>query len=377
MPRLKIAIMGHFPIEGSPRGGVQTVISSLRDELSQRPDIDLHLLQHRQGISQGVIQGDGYTMHLFPARPQRLIPNMMRTPGLLAPYLQELAPDVVSTHQFEYALAAFRAGIPTVHTIHGFPGKELRVRRTLFTRAASLLELWQEQQVLRRATDIIAISQHVIELYRSRTQARFHRVNNPVAADFFEPYPAAHPVPGRLLFVGNLTPRKGVEIAIAAIERVRRQFPHAHLHIVGRPADPDYVTQLQKQAAPLGDAVVFRGSPDRAAVRRELAEAQALVLTSYDEHAPVIVAEAMVSGRPVVVTAVGALPDMVRPAETGYVAPAGDAIAVAQGIAHILADPQAAASMGARAATLARAQYHPQAVAEGYLQAMRICMQGA
>ncbi len=375
MKALKVALLGHFPPEGAARGGVQTVISSLRDVLSERDDIELHLLQHRQGIPSGVVEGPGYTMHLFAAPPQRLLPNMLRSRRLLAPYLRQLAPDVVSTHQFEYALAAFDAGLPTVHTIHGFPAKEFRVRRTLFTRVASLMDIWMERQVLQRATDIIAISQHVIELYQQRTRAVFHRVNNPVATVFFAASPEA--VPGRLLFVGNLTPRKGVEVAIAAVARLRDQFPQLRFHIVGAEADPAYVAQLRRQAAPLQDVVCFCGSPDREGIRQELAAAQALILSSHDEHAPVIVAEAMASGRPVVATRVGALPDMVQDEVTGYLAPAGDVEAVARGIARILSDPEKTAAMGRQAAAYAREQYHPQAVADGYLRAMRAAMQRA
>ena len=95
-----------------------------------------------------------------------------------------------------------------------------------------------------------------------------------------------------------------------------------------------------------------------------------MVLTSFDEHAPVIVAEAMAVGRAVVATTVGALPDMVEAGVTGYLAPPGDADAVAQGLARLLADPQHAASLGAEAARRARQLYHPAAVARGYLQAI-------
>lgn len=372
MPLLKIALMGHFPPSGPARGGVQTVIASLRDVFSTRADIELHLIQHRQNIPTATLTQPGYTAHNFAAASSRLIPNMMRTPGLLAPFLRELAPDVISTHQFEYALAAFASGIPTVHTIHGFPSKEFHVRRTLFTRLASLLDMWMEWQTLRRATDIIAISNHVIQLYQHRTHATFHRVNNPVAPLFFEL--SRDPEPYRLVFVGNLTPRKGVEVAIAAVAQVKQEFPQVRFDIVGAAADPTYVTQLQAQAAPLGDSVCFCGSPSQAGIKEVLARAQALVLTSHDEHAPVIVAEAMASGRPVVATRVGALPDMVEDGVTGYLAPAADVAAVAQAMRQVLKNPQHTRRMGVQAADYARRAYHPEAVADGYLQAMHAAM---
>ena len=369
---MRLAILGHFPFDAPARGGIQSVIANLRDALVADKSIDLHLIQHRQGIAAGSYEREGCTIHNFAAQPGRLWPNMMRTRGLVAPLLHELAPDAISTHQFEYALPALDTGRPTVHTIHGFPGKELGTRRDWFTRGASLWEMQLERQTLRRIRHIIAISSHVIELYQPRTRAQFHRVNNPVAPVFFLPSPP--PEPQRLVFVGNLTPRKGLEVAIAAIDQLRSSFPDLVFDIIGAPADPAYADVLRRQAAPLGKAVRFAGSPPQSGIKEALGRAQALVLTSFDEHAPVIVAEAMASGRAVVATAVGALPDMVEPGVTGYLAPPGDAEAVARGLARLLADPDHAADLGAEAARRARQRYHPIAVAKGYLQAIDTAM---
>lgn len=371
---MRLAILGHFPFDAPARGGIQSVIASLRDELGRDASIDLHLIQHRQGIPEGSYERPGYTVHNFAARPSRLAPNMMRTAGLVAPLLRQLAPDAISTHQYEYALPALDSGRPTVHTIHGFPGKELSTRRTWFTRLASLWELWLERQTLRRVRHIVAISNHVIELYRPRTQAQFHRVNNPVAPLFFEPSPP--PEPNRLLFVGNITPRKGLEVAIAAVGRLQPGFPGLMFEIIGAAADPAYADALHRQAAPLGDAVRFRGSPPQAEIKEALGRAQALVLTSFDEHAPVIVAEAMATGRAVAATAVGALPDMVEPGVTGYLAPPGNPEAVAQNLGRLLSDPDHAAALGAEAGRRARTLYHPAAVARGYGQALAAALAG-
>ncbi len=365
---MRLAILGHFPFDAPARGGIQSVIASLRDEFGRDESIDLHLIQHRQGVPNGTYERAGCTLHNFAAQPSRWLPNMMRTRGLVAPLLRDLASDAISTHQFEYALPALDTGCSTVHTIHGFPGKELRTRRDWFTRAASLWELYLERQTLRRVQHIIAISNHVIERYRNQTKAQFHRVNNPVATLFFEPSPA--PEPNRLVFVGNLTPRKGLEVAIAAVNQLRSSFPNLVFEIIGAPADAAYAEALRRQAAPLGDAVSFAGSPPQAEIRLALARAQALVLTSFDEHAPVIVAETMAAGRAVVATTVGALPDMVEPGVTGYLAQPGNPEAVAQHLARLLADPHHAADLGAEAARRARQLYHPAAVARGYLLAI-------
>ncbi|NOX60627.1 MAG: glycosyltransferase family 4 protein [Chloroflexi bacterium] len=369
----RIAILGHFPVNKSPQGGVQAVIANLRDVYAARSDVELHLIQHRRDVPFGVIQGPGYVMHNVPASGSRIVPNMVRTSALLAPILAEIRPDAISSHQPEYALAGYDSGFPTLHTIHGFPANEFWTRRGLFIRAATLYEVWLERRMLRRARHLVAISDRVIRLYRRRTSARFHRIDNPIAPLFFEP--ARPPSPHKLLLVGNLTPRKGVEVALEALARVRVDFPNVTLDILGAVVDKTYAASLREQARALGQAVRFRGPTNQVGVRAALEEAQILLLTSREEHAPMIVAEAMATGRPVVATDVGALADMVAVGETGYLAPSDDAAALAAALARLLADPAHAAALGQEAARRARERFHPQAVADAYLRALKLAQE--
>ncbi len=370
---LRLAILGHFPVDAPPQGGVQSVIANLGAVYAANDDVDLHLIQHRRGIPKETAVRDGYTMYNIAAREGRLLPNMFRTRALIEPLLLEIAPDAISTHQPEYALAAFDTGIPTIHTIHGFPTNEFWTRSGMFTRAATLWEVRLERQTLRQAKHLIAISNHVIETYRSRTTAQFHRVDNPVSPLFFERGP--RPEPYHLLFVGNLTPRKGVEIAIKAVERLLPEFPQLTLDIVGAPVDEAYADQLREQAQPLGNAIRFCGPATQAGVKQAIDRAQVLALTSYEEHAPVIVAEAMAAGRPVVATQVGGLADMIEPGITGYLAQPGAVQAIASYLKVLLADPEHAAALGVGAVQQARERFHPQAVGQGYLEAIQSVMQ--
>lgn len=369
---MRLALLGQFPIDSPPQGGVQAVIANLREAFVARGDIDLHLVQHRRDIPPGNFVRDGYTAHNLAGAGSRLLPNMLRTRGLATPLLRQLAPDAISSHQPEYALPAFDVGLPAIHTIHGFPAQEFWARRGLSTRAATLTEVWLEWQMLRRARHIIAISDQVMAMYQRRTRAQFHRIDNPVAPLFFAPSPA--PERGRLLLVGNLTARKGVDIAIAAVARLLPHFPHLLLDIIGAPVDAIYTARLRAQAAPLGDAVRFCGPTDPAGIKQALGQAQALVLSSRMEHAPVIVAEAMAAGRPVAATAVGAVADLVAPGETGYLAPPGDIATLADSLARLLADPDHAAALGDEAARRARARFHPTIVAAAYLRAIAAAM---
>ena len=366
---MRIVLLGHFPVDAPPTGGVQSVMVNLRDALAQREGIELHLVQHRRGIPDGTVVRTGWTEHNIAAQEDRIMPNMLRTGKRLAPLLRSLQPDVVSTHQPEYAVVALDMSIPTLHTIHGFPGQEFWVRRGVVTRMAMLLEAWQEWMMLQKVRHLVAISDMVIERYRRRTRAHFHRINNPVSPHFFEPGP--DPDPNHLLLVGNLTPVKGIDVAIRAIAQLRNDFPQLQLTIVGREPDSVYAAQMRELAAPLGDVVRFLGPVSQQEIKALLDQSIALLLTSTQEHAPMIVAEAMAAGRAVVATRVGAVTSMVSAGETGYLVDAGDISGIASAVARLLHNPSLAQKFGQIAAEIARQQYHPSAVADAYLHAMR------
>ncbi|RME45008.1 MAG: glycosyltransferase family 1 protein [Chloroflexi bacterium] len=371
MSQLRLAIMGHFPSQNKPAGGIESVVANLVDCLVRRGGYEIHVVQHPRFARAGTFHFPGYTLYNLPIARPRIIPNTFRTQPLARQVLRQIGPDAVTSHHPSFAMAAQDLGIPVVHTIHGFPAKEFWTRRGLFVRAATLTEVYVERKMLRRIEHIIAISDYVIEAYRPRTKAIFYRVNNPIAHLFFEPSPP--PQPGRFLLVGNLTTRKGVEVAIAAVARLKPRYPDIVLEIIGAEPDPVYSRRLRAQAAPLGDAVRFVGTRTQAGIKEALGRAQALVLTSYEEHAPMIVAEAMASARPVVATDVGALSGMVASGVTGFIVPPGDAAAVAEAMEKLLRDPDGATAMGREAARQAQS-YHPEAVTDGYLRVLQRVM---
>ena len=73
------------------------------------------------------------------------------------------------------------------------------------------------------------------------------------------------------------------------------------------------------------------------------------VLTSIHEGLPCSVVEALAAGVPVVATAVDGTVEVVRSGDNGYLAPAGDVRALADGVCRLLADPEKLAGMAAAA----------------------------
>src|SRR6202008_37545 len=95
----------------------------------------------------------------------------------------------------------------------------------------------------------------------------------------------------------------------------------------------------------LADAVSFRGPVFGEEKTGLLARADVLALPSYSEGLPYALLEAMAAGAPVIVTPVGAMPDVVLEGVHGFFAPARDPAAVARAIARLASDRDLVARM--------------------------------
>jgi glycosyltransferase involved in cell wall biosynthesis len=142
-----------------------------------------------------------------------------------------------------------------------------------------------------------------------------------------------------VLYVGRLTRIKSVDVLIEAM----RELPHERLTIVGD--GPERVA-LEGRATDLTN-VTFAGAVEHARVAEYLDRAKVLVLPSRQEGQPNVLMEAMGRGVPVIATAVGGVPDLVRHDETGWLTEPGDARAIAEGIRRISADADLRARMAA------------------------------
>lgn len=196
--------------------------------------------------------------------------------------------------------------IPSVCHVHEAEGAASRVLRV----AIALPLLF--------ATRIIANSEYSVEVLQSaiphvaaRARVIYNAVPGPDA-------PAAARVDLtdgiRLAYVGRLSPRKGVDVAIAAVSSLQMRGIPAHLDIVGSvfPGYEWYEGDLRAQAAAVG-TVRFHGY--RNSVWDVLAHADvALVPSRYDEPFGNTAVEALLACRPVIVSATSGL----REATSGY-----------------------------------------------------------
>ena len=142
-----------------------------------------------------------------------------------------------------------------------------------------------------------------------------------------------------ILYVGGLDPEKGVRELVDAFAALRLASPvPLHLVLVG---EGSLDAELRARSAALGPGgLILAGSRDLPGVALHLGAADVLVLPSWAEGTPNVVLEALASGRPVVASRVGGIPDLLIEGVTGcLLVPPRDPDALALGLQDALARP--------------------------------------
>lgn len=217
-------------------------------------------------------------------------------------------------------------------------------------RASERWPAWQKriyQEIERRYLQSVDTAVYVSETTRRDAErlagARPSVVARP-AGDRFDPdlgddaiVARADREPFRILFVGTLTPRKGLHTLLDGLDRVDGDW---HLSAVGDESDEDYARKVRQRARRLGiaESVTFEGRiPDHALAER-LAESHLLAIPSTYEGYGIAYLEGMGFGLPALATTAGGATELVTHRENGFLVPPGDPEAIATAVESLLSD---------------------------------------
>jgi len=144
------------------------------------------------------------------------------------------------------------------------------------------------------------------------------------------------------LYVGNVERHKGVVDLVHAFSTLREPGSRAELFVVG---DGAAMGECRRIADGAGAPVTFVGPRRHDEIPTWLAAADALVLPSWNEGTPNVVLEALASGRRVVATSVGGVPDVVSTDAAGVLVPPRNPEALAKAMWSVLSQPYDPASV--------------------------------
>lgn len=183
----------------------------------------------------------------------------------------------------------------------------------------------------------------------------------PVRAEDFPPGPAERGA--KLLFVGKLTPQKGLHHLLEALPHCRTR---PTLEVVGAGRVEDAALRARAETLGLGDRITWTPILPQADLARRYREACALVIPATDEGLGLTAVEASLSETPVIAFASGGVTDAVVDGETGRLVPAGDVRALAEAIDALVGEPALARRLGQGARRFALRRFGAAAVATTY-----------
>jgi glycosyltransferase involved in cell wall biosynthesis len=205
---------------------------------------------------------------------------------------------------------------------------------------------------LRSASHLIAVSEALKRdlLAFPTRHGLITRIHNGVDTENFQADPI-RPAGRRILWVGRMTEEKGTQYLIRAMKRISAAYPDARLRLVG---DGPLRKDLEELVVDLGlsGAISFAGQKSHSEIAGIYSASDIVVVPSLSEGLPMVLLEAMASGRPVVATRVGGIPELVDPGRNGYLVAPGSADEIALRVIELLGHPELAAEMGAASRTL-------------------------
>jgi glycosyltransferase involved in cell wall biosynthesis len=154
------------------------------------------------------------------------------------------------------------------------------------------------------------------------------------------PAELAHPA---ILTIGGMHPRKGIVDLMHAYALVVKDFPTAHLYLIGSgPMENQYKAIAEKISK---TGITFLGHIDDP--RPALLASDVFVLASHSEPAGLVLSEAREAGCAIVATQVGGIPEMLSNGEAGVLVPSMRPDLIAHAIIELLRDPIYMAKMRA------------------------------
>jgi phosphatidylinositol alpha-mannosyltransferase len=235
------------------------------------------------------------------------------------------------------AAAAERFGVPIVATFHSwFPRS-----------AAARVFRGPLQRRLDRMAATIAVSVPVVDAHSRYFVADWEVIPNGVDLAYFHPN-GRSPLgvlrgEPRLLFLGRLDPRNGLDTMLAALPAILERYPTARLTVVG---DGPLRAYYEKRARPLGPTVTFVGSvyDERNAY---YGAADLYVCPTTRASFGITLLEAMAAGLPMVVSDITGFRELVDGTDAAVRVPPNAPAQWAAAVIAMLGDPDRRAAMSA------------------------------
>jgi len=320
---MRVLMAAPFETKGRFKGGISTIVNEIigQHELLHEHDLDIIPFETCR-----INRSDEGTASLSIIN----IRNALKAYIDLPKEILAASPDILYYHtSIHFALlkdllilkrAKKKSGIRTIVHIHAADFSHIMTKYPILNRV--ILNL-----LAKFADKIVFLSRNTVKdliNHRGVDESKCHIIYNFSTVRFSETEtkwklerPNHKP---RLLYVGYISKKKGVHDMVKCLSQRKEDFD---LHICGTYSDAGFEDEMQPYLDKMGDKVHFHGYVDGEQKREQYLQADVLILPSYAEGFPMVIAEAFHAGCAVLATSVGAIPEAVS-AENGFLFEPGD-----------------------------------------------------
>ena len=376
----RIVLVSRFPAHiDQPRGGVETATVGLARALLGIGITDIHVVTLERQCERVCHEThQGIQVHRLPRSGWPMMLDVFGGPSTrrLRQYLETLQPTIVHFHE-TWGLGGPNCGWPTIFTVHGFDSLNLPTEAPRGWRLRA--KLWRRVERLGMAGQrhVISIAPYVRREVAPLTSAQIFEIWNSLDRRYFSL--ERREKPHNVLFLGWLNARKNPLTLVEAASQLVSRFPALQVELCGEACDTAYSASLKARIRALGleQHVALPGRLDQSMVMARIQQASLLVLPSLQENAPMVIAEAMAAGVPVIASNRCGIPDMLEDGVSGVLIEPYDAGGLADVMAALLGDDEKRRQMGEAAKAEAFRRYHPDQVARSTLDAYACVINGS
>lgn len=331
----------HFVCDGAPGGGTNHVLQLLN---ANWPNSESVLVTQQDSYLHQTASSNGTTVFggdFFRGRFDRAAINRIRSVA------EQVQPDLIHCHggRAGFFQSFMPRDIPTVYTIHGFH----HARKSL---AGRTLGWAAEFRTFRKMDQILFVS-HFDQQMAIRQGLLANGKSNRVIHNGIKPLePRSSSERLGVGFVGRFVFQKNPQLFLEVVERM----PDVQFVMVGGgELDEEIKQEIARRG--IADRVTLLGVLDHASTLDVISKLDVLLMTPRWEGLPLLPLEAMFMKVPVVSTATGGIPEVIRHGETGLLSQSENAQQLAAHVRLILDDDAFRSSLVDQAYEMAKTEF--------------------
>ncbi len=364
-----LIVLPGFPLDiNSIKGGVHAAVSNLLHGFLSN-EIAVRVLSFNSEINNRQIYkySDSIEIVYEPEGPFPFhsLNYLFKGPSILKKNIREFNPDILhfqtgNTLMFTRLFGTLH--VKSILTIHAFAFEELKTK----TSTKDKLTFWFNGLIneLLPIKNIIYISASSQSKHFSKRINNAALIPNALRPAYFN-IPVSENTKNQLLYIGVINNRKNLIHLLQTLSCLQDENIFFTLNVLGGFKDKEYENLVEDymNKSQLKNHVHFRGWVNQDDAINFISNSNILVIPSFQETLPMVIAENMAAGKVVVSSAVGGIPEMIEDQKNGFLFNLSDSNSLYKILQSLYNNDQLVVQIGKKAKEFAIARYHCDEVA--------------